>query len=63
MTRVYLADDHTMFRQGLEAILASRKGTEVVGSTSTDPEAAARVRETKPDGKQSTAHVREGTRR
>ena len=47
--RVHLADDHTMFRQGLEAILASRGGVEVVGSTPTGPEAAARVRETKPD--------------
>ena len=47
--RVHLADDHTMFRQGLESILASRGGVEVVGSTPTGPEAAARVRETKPD--------------
>ena len=47
--RVHLADDHTMFRQGLEAILASREGMEVVGSTSTDPEAAAQVHETNPD--------------
>jgi DNA-binding NarL/FixJ family response regulator len=47
--RVHLADDHTMFREGLEAILASRGGVEVVGSSSTGPEAAARVRETKPD--------------
>ena len=44
-----MADDHTMFRQGLEAILASRGGIEVVGSTSTGPEAAERVRQTKPD--------------
>ena len=48
-TRVHLADDHTMFRQGLEAILSSREGIEVVGSTSTGPEAADRVRSTKPD--------------
>ena len=48
-TRVHLADDHTMFRQGLEAILASQEGIELVGSTTTGPEAAARVRETKPD--------------
>ena len=47
--RVHLADDHTMFRQGLEAILSSRGGVEVVGSTPTGPEAAARVRQTKPD--------------
>ena len=47
--RVHLADDHTMFRQGLEAILASREGIEVVGTSSTGPEAAARVARTKPD--------------
>ncbi len=48
-TRVHLADDHTMFREGLEDILASREGVEVVGSTSTGPEAAERVATTKPD--------------
>ncbi len=48
-TRVHLADDHTMFREGLESILASREGVEVVGSTSTGPEAAAQVGKTKPD--------------
>jgi DNA-binding NarL/FixJ family response regulator len=48
-TRVYLADDHTMFREGLESILASREGLEVVGSTSTGPKAAAQVGRTKPD--------------
>ena len=47
--RVHLADDHTMFREGLEAILSSRGGIEVVGTSSTGPEAAERVRETKPD--------------
>jgi DNA-binding NarL/FixJ family response regulator len=47
--RVHLADDHTMFRQGLEAILASREGIEVVGSSSTGPEADVRVAETEPD--------------
>lgn len=29
--RVVLADDHTMFREGLKALLASREGIEVVG--------------------------------
>jgi DNA-binding NarL/FixJ family response regulator len=48
-TRIHLADDHTMFREGLESILASREGIEVVGSTTTGPEAAARVAETRPD--------------
>ena len=48
-TRVHLADDHAMFRQGLESILSSQEGIEVVGSTSTGEEAAAIVAETKPD--------------
>ena len=48
-TRVHLADDHTMFRQGLGGILASHEGIEVVGSSSTGPEAADLVGETKPD--------------
>ena len=47
--RVHLADDHTMFREGLQSILSSREGIEVVGSTSTGPEAAALVAGTKPD--------------
>ncbi len=49
-TRLHLADDHTMFRQGLEAILASREGTEVVGRSSTGGEdAVAIVGENEPD--------------
>ena len=47
--RLHLADDHTMFRQGLQAILASQEGMEVVGASSTGPEAAERVAATKPD--------------
>jgi DNA-binding NarL/FixJ family response regulator len=47
--RVHLADDHTMFRQGLQAILASREDMEVVGSSSTGDEAVAQVGKTKPD--------------
>ncbi len=48
-TRVHLADDHTMFRQGLRAILASQERIEVVGTSSTGPEAAEQVRRTRPD--------------
>ena len=47
--RVHLADDHTMFRQGMEAILTSRGGVEVVGSTSTGEDAASMVGRTRPD--------------
>jgi DNA-binding NarL/FixJ family response regulator len=48
-TRVHLADDHTMFREGLQAILSFQEGIEVVGSSTTGPEAAAQVGKTKPD--------------
>jgi DNA-binding NarL/FixJ family response regulator len=48
-TRVHLADDHTMFRQGLQSILSRREGIEVVGSTATGGEAAAQVARTEPD--------------
>ncbi len=47
--RLHLADDHTMFRQGLEAILASEEGIEVVGSSSTGEDLAEQVARTKPD--------------
>jgi DNA-binding NarL/FixJ family response regulator len=49
VVRVHLADDHTMFREGLEAILSSREEVEIVGRSSTGKEAAALVGKTKPD--------------
>src|SRR5918993_1979129 len=50
-TRVHLADDHTMFREGLESILASHAdGIEVVGRSSSGGEdALALVEQSKPD--------------
>jgi DNA-binding NarL/FixJ family response regulator len=50
--RVHLADDHTMFREGLESILSSRGGgvVKVVGRSSTGGEDAVALIETnKPD--------------
>jgi DNA-binding NarL/FixJ family response regulator len=48
--RVHLADDHTMFREGLEALLASRNGIEVVGRSSTGGEdAIVLIEADKPD--------------
>ena len=47
--RVHLADDHTMFREGLAAILATREGIEVVGQTGTGEEAVAAIGRTRPD--------------
>ena len=46
---VLLADDHTMFRQGLATILASYGGVEVVGEVPNDSEALRLVGELKPD--------------
>lgn len=47
--RVLLADDHTMFREGLAGILAAYGGIEVVAEVSNDEEALRLVRETAPD--------------
>ena len=49
VVRVHLADDHTMFREGLAAILSSRGGVEVVGQTGAGPDAVAMVGRLKPD--------------
>jgi DNA-binding NarL/FixJ family response regulator len=49
VVRVHLADDHTMFREGLESLLSSRGAIEVVGRSSTGGEAASQVGKTKPD--------------
>src|SRR5215211_1462749 len=46
---VLLADDHTMFRQGLTGILASYGGVEVVGEVPNDSEALRLVSELEPD--------------
>jgi DNA-binding NarL/FixJ family response regulator len=47
--RVLLADDHTMFRQGLAGILASYGGMEVVAEVPNDAEALEIARDLSPD--------------
>ena len=48
--RVHLADDHTMFREGLAAILTSQGGdVEVVGQSFTGGDALALIERNKPD--------------
>jgi DNA-binding NarL/FixJ family response regulator len=47
--RVLLADDHTMFRQGLSRILASYRDVEVVAEVPNDAEALELARELSPD--------------
>jgi hypothetical protein len=38
-TRVLLADDHTMFRQGLAGVLASYGGMEIIAEVPNDADA------------------------
>jgi DNA-binding NarL/FixJ family response regulator len=47
--RMLLADDHTMFRQGLAGILASYAGMEVVAEVPNDGDALRLARELSPD--------------
>jgi DNA-binding NarL/FixJ family response regulator len=47
--RVLLVDDHSLFRQGLAALLRREKEFEVVGDAQDGIEAVARAKELKPD--------------
>jgi DNA-binding NarL/FixJ family response regulator len=47
--RVLLADDHTMFRQGLAAVLASYGGMEIVAEVPNDADALELARDIRPD--------------
>ena len=47
--RVLLADDHTMFREGLVGILAAYGGMEVVAEVPNDEDALTLARELRPD--------------
>jgi len=47
--RVLLADDHTMFREGLAGLLASYGGMEVVGSIANGEEAVVLAERTRPE--------------
>jgi DNA-binding NarL/FixJ family response regulator len=47
--RVLLADDHTMFRQGLKEMLATDEGIEVVGEAENGEETLKLAREMLPD--------------
>src|SRR4051812_42122925 len=47
--RVLIADDHTLFRDGLRALLSSIADVEVAGEAATGDEAIARATEVRPD--------------
>jgi DNA-binding NarL/FixJ family response regulator len=47
--RVLLADDHTMFRQGIASVLADYGGMEIVGQADNDDGAVELARRTRPD--------------
>lgn len=49
MIRVLIADDHTMFRAGLRALLAVEEDIEVVAEAADGQEAVVRTRELAPD--------------
>src|SRR5512141_2939670 len=47
--RILLADDHTLFRQGVKTLLASETDMEVVGEAADGSAAVERAAELKPD--------------
>src|SRR3712207_3470246 len=49
LIRVLLADDHTMFRQGIANVLSGYGGVEIVGQADNDEGAAELARRTRPD--------------
>lgn len=48
-TRILIADDHTLFRDGLRALFGSLSDTEVVGEAATGAEAVSLAEELQPD--------------
>jgi two-component system, NarL family, response regulator NreC len=49
MIRVLLADDHTLFREGVRALLSSEKDFEIVGEAADGEEAVRKTEELRPD--------------
>ena len=47
--RIMLADDHTLFRQGIRTLIAAENDMEVVGEASNGADAVERVGELRPD--------------
>lgn len=49
LIRVALADDHTLFRQGIREMLSTDPGIRVIGEAATGPDAVALVAARRPD--------------
>ena len=47
--RILLADDHTLFRQGIRTLISAETDMEVVGEASNGGDAVDRANETRPD--------------
>jgi two-component system response regulator NreC len=47
--RVFLTDDHTLFRQGIRTLISAEPDMEVVGEASNGSDAIIRAAETRPD--------------
>src|SRR3990167_6188090 len=48
-TRIFLAEDHALFREGLRALLERQPGVEVVGEAGEGTDALAQIAQTRPD--------------
>jgi len=47
--RIMLADDHTLFRQGIRTLIAAEADMEVIGEASNGGDAVERAGELRPD--------------
>jgi two-component system, NarL family, response regulator NreC len=48
-TRIMLADDHTLFRQGIRTLISAEADMEVVGEASNGGDAVEKAAELRPD--------------
>ena len=60
MTRVFLVDDHSVFRSGVRAELGVQPGCEVVGDAGTVADAVTGIVRTRPDVVLLDVHMPDG---